>query len=190
MKKASKIALAISVLLFFAFTTLSEKLVTKDAHINFFSHTPLEDISANNYKVVSTLNTKTGEIVFSVPMQGFEFEKALMQKHYNGEDFLNTKKYPKAKFLGKIVNLTAVNLEKDGTYTITVNGVLTIKEGTKPVSEKATITVEGNKIMLDAKMNVVLVDFGITFAKGKASTNVAKDVAVTLKAVYPKETVL
>ncbi len=58
-----------------------------------------------NTTAVSTINPATGKIVFSVPMQGFEFEKALMQKHFNGEDFLDTKEFPKAKLTGKITNI-------------------------------------------------------------------------------------
>ena len=67
-------------------------LVTKTASVSFFSHTLVEDIRADNYSVSSVLNEETGEIVFSVPMQAFEFPKALMQKHFNSGMFMNTKK--------------------------------------------------------------------------------------------------
>jgi len=33
--------------------------------------------------MVSTLDSKTGEMVFSVPIQSFEFEKSMMQKHFS-----------------------------------------------------------------------------------------------------------
>ncbi|MBK7683931.1 MAG: YceI family protein [Bacteroidetes bacterium] len=78
-------------------------------------------------------------MVYSVPMQSFEFEKALMQKHFNSGDFLNTKKFPKAKFVGKITNLSNINFTKDGTYPATASGELTIKDISKSVSEKGTI---------------------------------------------------
>ncbi|MCH8330772.1 MAG: YceI family protein, partial [Bacteroidetes bacterium] len=57
-----------------AFNPADTKLITKSGHINFFSHTIAEDISSDNYKVTSTLDVATGVIVFSVPMQSFEFE--------------------------------------------------------------------------------------------------------------------
>jgi len=160
------------------------KLVSKDTHISLFSHTALEDIAANNYKVVSTLDTSTGDIAYSVSMQSFEFEIALMQKHFNGPDFLNTKEFPKAKFTGKIDNIGSVDFTKDGTYNVRVSGNLTIKDTSKPLNEKATITVEGGKISLDSKMKIVLANYGITFTKGKSSTNIAKEVEVVAKAVY------
>ncbi len=187
MKNSVFLLIAFGAFVLFSFKPIATKLVTKDAHISFFSHTVAEDITANNYKVVSTLNTETGEVVFSVPMQSFEFEKALMQKHFNGKDFLDTKAFPKAKFTGTITNLSAVNFGKDGTYEATVKGELTIKGTTKPVNEKGTVTVKGNQVEVKTKLKVVLADYGVTFAKGKPSTNVSKEVEVTLNAVYQPE---
>ncbi|MEK6152920.1 YceI family protein [Flavobacteriaceae bacterium 3-367] len=187
MNKLSVMAMVSIALVFMAFKPLMGKLVSKDAHISFFSHTALEDITANNYKVVSTLDTETGDLVYSVPMQSFEFEKALMQKHFNSKGFLNTKKFPKAKFTGKITNLESVDFSQDGTYEAAVAGALNIKGETKPMNEKATLTVAGGTVSLESKMMVVLADYGITFTKGKPSTNVAKEVEVTVKAVYTKE---
>lgn len=76
MKKLTYLFLVpVAILSLLAFRPVSGKLVSKNAHINFLSHTTLEDITANNYKVVSTLETTTGDVVYSVPMQSFEFEK-------------------------------------------------------------------------------------------------------------------
>ncbi len=184
MKKIIVITLAISALATMAFKSATTKLVSNNAHINFFSHTALEDISSNNYKVVSTLDQPTGDVVFSVPMQSFEFEKALMQKHFNSKDFLDTKKYPKAKYIGKISNLSDINFAKDGTYKANATGELTIKDVTKPVTATGSITVLNGKITLNSKMNLTLADYNITFSKGKPSTNVAKEVTITTEAVY------
>jgi polyisoprenoid-binding protein YceI len=187
MKKLTLTTIVLSVFLFTAFKPSLGKLVSNDTHIGFFSHTAVEDITANNYKVVSTLDTGTGDIVFSVPMQSFEFENALMQKHYNSAKFLNTKKFPKVKFTGKIADMESVDLSEEGSYQVTVSGDLTIKGETRPFHEKATIKVEAQKVTLDSKMKVVLADYGITFTDGKPSTNIAKEIEVTVKAVYQNE---
>lgn len=160
------------------------KLVTKSGHISFFSHTVAEDITANNYKVVSTLNPSSGEVVFSVPMQSFEFEKALMQKHYNSPKFLDTKTYPKAKFKGNITNLSDINFSKDGTYNVNVSGELTLHGVTKPITDKGAVTVKGNKITVDVKMKITLADYNIAFEKGKPSTNIAETIDITVKVEY------
>ena len=162
----------------------SDKLVSSITHIKFFSTTPAEDIEANNTASVSTINQKTGEVVFSVPMQGFEFKKSMMQKHFNNDKYLDTKSYPKAKLKANIMNVDEVDFTKDGTYSADVEGELTIKDVTKSVKESGTIKVEGNVIELKSVFNITLADYGITFIDGKPSTNIADSVEVTVQAEY------
>ena len=184
MKKLTVLSLVLSVFAVVAFKPIEGKLISKDTHINFFSHTSVEDITANNYKVASTIETATGAIVFSVPMQSFEFEKSLMQEHFNGKNFLNTKKFPKAKFLGMIDNLSVINFNEDGEYMAMISGELEIKGAKKSINEKATITVADGKVTLTTKINLTLADYGVTFKKGKPSKNIAKDIEITVNAIY------
>lgn len=167
-----------------AFVSPLEKLVSQKTHISFFSSTPVEDITANNYKATSTLDTSTGDLVFSVPMQSFEFEKALMQKHYNGKDFLDTKSFPKSKFVGKITNLDKVDFTKDGTYEASVSGKMTIKDVTNNVDEKGTIIVNGGTVTAESTFDLTLADYGINFEKGKPASNIAKTIEITFKGEY------
>lgn len=166
------------------FATFAQKQVSQKTHIKFFSTTPVEDIEANNYASTGVVNTETGDVVFSVPMQSFEFEKSLMQKHFNSKKFLNTKANPKAKLVGKITDLSAVNFSKDGDYTVDVKGDLTINGVTNPINEKVNITITNGKMTLNSIFNVTLADYEIAFKKGKPSTNIAKTVEVTVVAEY------
>lgn len=170
-----------------AFAIPEGKLVSSKTHIKFYSHTVVEDIEAHNYAAVSTINTETGVVVFSVPMQGFEFEKSLMQKHYNSSKFLDTKAFPKAKLKARIINISDINFTKDGIYKAKLEGNLTIKDVSKSVEMEATITITGNKIEVDSKFNIKLVDYGVTFVKGKPASNIAKTVEVTVIAEYQSE---
>jgi polyisoprenoid-binding protein YceI len=179
-----KVILTMIALVTISLTVSAQKKVSTKSHIKFFSTTPVEDIEANNYAAVGTIDPASGDVVFSVPMQSFEFEKALMQKHFNSKNFLNTKANPKAKLTGKIANLEAVNFSKDGTYEAEVTGDLTINGVTKPVTEKATIVVKDGKISLNSKFNLTLADYKIAFEKGKPSTNIAKTVEVTVETEY------
>lgn len=184
MKQFTFALLGTCVIVLSSFVQINSKLVSKNGHINFFSHTDVEDITADNYKVTSTLDTSTGEVVYSVPMQSFEFEKALMQKHFNSEKYLNTTVYPKSKFKGTITNLSSINFSKDGTYPATVQGDLTIKEITKPITEQGTITITSGKIHVDCKMKILLSDYNINFTEGKPSTNIAKTIDLTINSDY------
>ena len=107
-----KTIFSLAILMVFSYTSFAQsenKLVAKKSHFKFYSHTAVEDIEANNYKAVGTINIDNGEIVFSVPMQSYEFEKAKMQQHYNSKKFLDTKQFPKSKLKGKITNLSDVS---------------------------------------------------------------------------------
>ena len=183
----NKIIITLLAIGVFAFTTDDTKLVNKTGHMHFYSHTEVEDITADNYKVVSTLNPSTGDIVVSVPMQAFEFKKALMQKHYNSPKFLDTKQFPKAKFVGKITNLSAVKLSTNGTYTASVTGDLTLHGVTKNITESASITVTDKTVDVKLVMDILLKDYNIAFKKGKPSTNIAKNVEATFKTSFTKE---
>mgnify|MGYP003624185026 CR=1 FL=1 len=181
---SKKVFLTMIALVTISLTVSAQKQVSTKTHFKFFSTTPVEDIEANNYASVGTINPASGDIVFSVPMQSFEFEKALMQKHFNSKKFLDTKSNPKAKLTGKIANLEAVDFTKDGSYEAEVTGDLTINGVTKPVTEKATVIVKNGKLSLNSKFNITLADYQIAFEKGKPSTNIAKTVEVTVEAHY------
>jgi len=185
MRKLSFLANVLAVVFtLFAFTPPSGKLVSTRVQIKFFSTTPAEDIQANNNTTVSTINTETGEFVFSVPMQGFEFKKSLMQKHFNSGKFLDTKEFPKAKLKGEITNISQIDFQKDGVYEANIEGEMAIKGVTQSIKEKGTVTVKSGKIEVNSKFNIILADYGITFVKGKPSSNIAKTVEVTVQAEY------
>jgi len=170
------------------FSQSADKYISSKSHIKFFSTTPVEDIEANNYASVSTINPKTGDVVFSVPMQSFEFEKAMMQKHFNNEHFLETNIYPKSKLKGKITNLDKIDFSNDGKYAANFEGKITIKDKTSVIKEIGTITVSGGTLNLDATFNLTLADFGITFDEGEmVSTKIAKSVEVSVSSEYKTE---
>jgi polyisoprenoid-binding protein YceI len=186
MKKS--IMLVVAAVLFSAISVSSQsKLISNKTHIKFFSTTPAENIEAHNTASVSSIDISTGEVVFSVPMQGFEFEKALMQKHFNNDKFLDTKVHPTAKLKGKITNISAIDFSKDGAYAANIEGELTIKGVTKVIKEKGTVKVSGKTIDVDSKFNITLADYGVTFVKGKPASNIAKTVEVTVQANYQPE---
>ena len=188
MKRTGFLTMGLALLVSFsAYSETGGKLTSSKSHVKFYSHTALEDIEANNYTSVSTMNTETGDVVFSVPMQGFEFEKAAMQKHFNSDNFLDTQTYPKSKLVGKITNIGDIDFSKDGEYPADVEGDLTIKGKTKSIKEKGTITVKDGDIGIQSKFNVTLADHGISFVKGKPSTNVSKVVEVTVLSDYLAE---
>lgn len=138
----------------------AQTFITRNGQISFYAKTPLENIEAVNNEVSSIINTQTGELVFAVLIKGFHFQRALMEEHFN-ENYMESSKYPKSTFKGKITNLSAVNFTKDGTYNVTVEGDLTIHNVTRKVSAPGLIVVKGGKIEATSKFKVKEKDYDI-----------------------------
>ena len=160
----------------------SQKYMTKNGYIGFFSHTPLEDIKADNNQVASVIDISTGDLVFQVLIKSFRFEKALMEEHFN-ENYMESEKFPKASFKGKITNLTSVSFSKNGTYPVTVEGDLTIRDITKKISSTGAIEVATGAINANAKFNITPEDYKIKIP-GVVRDNIAKIMEVTVTMKY------
>ncbi|MDB4286345.1 YceI family protein, partial [bacterium] len=124
-----------------AFSTVdAQKYITRNGTVSFFSTTPIEDIKGTNNQVTSLLDTQGGGIVFMALMKGFQFDKALMQEHFN-EKYVESEKYPKAQFKGSIENFEEIDFTKDGTYDITVSGPLTLHGETNVVTTEGSLVI-------------------------------------------------
>jgi polyisoprenoid-binding protein YceI len=175
--------LSFIILLFGLFLAANaQKYMTKNGYIGFFSSTPIEDIKADNNQVASVIDISTGEIVFQVLIKSFHFEKALMEEHFN-ENYLESEKFPKSTFKGKITNLTAVNFSKPGQYDVTVEGDLNIHDVTNKVSVKGSIDVVSGGINANSKFNIVPEDYRISIP-GVVRNSIAKNIEVTVTMKY------
>lgn len=152
----------------------------RNTTLSFFSATPMEDIDATTSKGVSAINLKTGAVYFKVAVNTFKFKKPLMEEHFN-ENYMESDKYPTAEFKGKIID--NIDLHKDGTYNVTVEGTLSMHGVDKVYREKATLTVQAGKPAATAKFNVKLADHHIKIPT-LVVKNIAEVVEVTIKANY------
>lgn len=128
------------------------------------------------------LNTQTGQFVFAVLIKGFHFSSALMEEHFN-ENYLESNKFPKSTFNGKISNLSAVNFTKDGVYAVTVDGDMTMHGVTKKVSIPGSVTVKGGKVTAFSKFNVKLKDYNIT-VPSLVADKISEEIDVTVDCKY------
>ena len=85
-------------------------------------------------------------MAFSMLMNAFQFEKALMQEHFN-ERYVESHKYPKATFAGSIEDIEKIDLSKAGSYNVTVSGKLSIHGVTQTVSSKGTLKIGDDKTL-------------------------------------------
>ena len=160
----------------------AQKFMTKNGFISFYGHTPMEDIKADNNQVASVLDISTGELVFQVLIKSFHFDRALMEEHFN-ENYMESDKFPKATFKGKITNLQSVNFKKNGTYDVSVEGDLTIRDATNKVNAKGTIEVISGGINASSKFLISPEDYKINIP-GVVREKIAKNLEVTVTMKY------
>jgi polyisoprenoid-binding protein YceI len=165
-------------------TVFGQKYISKNGHISFNASTPLEDINAHNQQAASILDAATGDIVFNALMKSFEFKVALMQEHFN-ENYIESDKYPKASFKGKIANISSVNFSKDGNYNVDVSGDLTLHGVTKPISTKGEIRIKNGIVSAISKFVVQTADYNIKIPK-IVEGKIAKEVEVNVDLTYAK----
>ena len=160
-----------------------ENYMTRNGQISFFSSTPLEDIKATNNEVASVVNKKTGSVQFIVLIKSFQFRKAAMQGHFNGKDYMDSDRYPKAELKGNIANMSAVDFTKDGTYPVTVEGTLNMHGVSNKIKIPGNIIVKGNTITASSVFTIKLADYQISVPT-IVSKKVAEKVEVTVNCNY------
>ncbi|MEW7292160.1 YceI family protein [Aquimarina sp. 2304DJ70-9] len=144
-------------LLFAVASNGQERFLTKQGYTSFFSTSPVEDIKADNNQVLSIIDTSTGALAISILMKSFMFEKSLMQEHFN-ENYVESDKYPKATFKGKILNFDALGSDEK---VVTIQGNLTIHGVAKTIEIQAKLIKTDEHISLKGSFPVKVADFDI-----------------------------
>lgn len=149
----------------------------KTCEIKIFSDGPVEDIDAANITSRPILNTTTNEIAIKITIKGFNFDKELMEEHFN-EKYMESDKYPYSTFAGKINE--KIDYSKDGVYKVTVTGKLKIHDVEKERTLDGTVTVKGGDILIDSKFIVALKDHKVEIPTLVAQ-NISETIEVTIK---------
>ena len=158
------------------------KYLTKTGYIKFFSHTAIEDITAEVENVGSIIDAETGEIIVSLTMTDFDFQKKLMEEHFN-ENYVESDKFPKSSFKGIITNNVAVDYGKKGQYKVTVKGDMTIHGVTREVTADGTIDVSVSGITAKATFLLNPEDYDISIPK-VVRNKIANELEITVDLTY------
>lgn len=155
-----------------------DKMTTKTGQMVFEASVPsFEEVKAKNESVSCILNTKTGEIAALALQKGFRFKIALMEEHYN-ESYVESDKYPKATFKGKIENFDLSKIDKTGK-SYTIRGTVELHGKSKEISINATIKKVDSGIEIKSDFVLNSDDFNIEIPS-VVSKKVSKKVNVSL----------
>lgn len=153
--------------------TTTKQLVCKQGQVSFFSYTRVENIKATNNTVYSIIDLEKKEIAISILMKAFEFEKPLMEAHFN-ESYIQSDIYPKATFTGTIENFDPTY---NGIQTCIIKGMFTLRNIKKPLEVKTQFSKLENKIVVTGETELNVDDYNIKIPP-ILKPNIAKTITI------------
>lgn len=156
------------------------KYMTQEGAASFFSTSIIEDIEATTKQVSAVFDLQSGQLAFSIPVKSFLFKRTLMQEHFN-ENYLESDKYPKATFRGRIVDLDMGKLLRDG-QRVSVEGDITIHGVTRRLTVPGALAFSQGSLLVNAYFSVSPADYGIEIPR-LVRENIAKVVGIKVSLI-------
>ncbi len=146
------------------------------SYSHFGYSTQLSRFDKTSGKIVLDRTAKTGSVDVTISTTSVNTGIPLFNEHIQGEDFLNTEKFPTATFISNKVNF-------DGDKPSSIDGTLTLKGISKPITLTVTSFMCMSHPMLkkdacgaNATATVKRTDFNM----GKHAPYVGDEVTITL----------
>lgn len=140
--------------------THAQRYVCRTTRISFSAGTDVEKIEPFSNEGACVFDVGSGLLTLQVLVRSFKFEKALMQDHFN-ENYLESNKFPKAIFKGKVTNLNDIHFEKQGTYPADIEGELTLHGVTKQLNLPVYISVGAGRIAAHADFEIIPKEYDV-----------------------------
>ena len=145
--------------LFFCFAAFSqEKYMTRSGRIDL--NADGDHIKASTRSANVLLDKKNGEVNFVVLIKGFEFSQAGMQEKFN-KQVMESETFPSSQFKGTIVNYSAIDYSKEGSYTGKVKGELTMHGVSRPIETDYSLKVDKAGVAVSSTITVRMSDYKI-----------------------------
>lgn len=143
------------------------------------SDAALEIIEAKSHKLRGAVDFSTNSFAWTVEVRSFEgFNNQLQREHFN-ENYMESDKFPKASFAGKIIE--QIDWATDGTYSVRAKGKLKVHGVEQERIIKSQVVVAGKKIHINSSFTVPLSDHNITIPR-IVYQKIAEEIAVTIDA--------
>jgi polyisoprenoid-binding protein YceI len=169
--------------MFSAQAQTSNEHVLKFSHgtISFASEAPLELIQASTKEFQAVIDTVSGKFAFSIPITSFVgFNSPLQQEHFN-ENYLESVKYPKATYTGKIIE--AWQKPTSVARKVRTKGKLTIHGQETEQLINAVMQKEGKLLYVKSTFKVKTADYNIRIPK-LVVQKIAQEIDVTVDVYF------
>lgn len=166
-------------LTFLSSSLFGQRLAVSQSEMTFTSNAELELITATSTRVQGLIDPVANTFAFTVEMKTFQgFNSALQREHFN-EKYIESEKYPRASFSGKIIE--PIDFNTEGSYDVRAKGELEIHGQKQTRIIKAKVTINGGTLYLESRFFVPLSDHAISIPT-IVSQKIATEIDVEFKA--------
>ena len=160
------------------------KFAIRNSEMSFTSNAELELIKASSNKVQGLIDPTTSHFAFMVDIISFEgFNSRLQREHFN-EKYMESERFPKARFSGKIIE--PIDFFSDGSYTVRAKGELDIHGHKQTRIIKSKVTIEKGLLTIESQFLVPLADHDISIPS-IVSQKIATEIEVEFKATMASQ---
>jgi hypothetical protein len=185
MAKKYKRLLLLGVFLMINACLWGQNFSTHTGSVSFFGEKPFDKVRGDSHEVEGMINTKTGEAEFHAMIKSFHFQNKDIEKAFN-EKYMESDRYPESYFIGIILNLADIDLNKHGEYQVDVEGNLTIHNVTRRVSHTGILKVTENELSARSQFIVKPKNFKIKLPK-MFGIKMANEINVSVDMRYSRQ---
>lgn len=154
-----------------------KRYTSRNARIDFTSEAQLELIKAETNTVKGLIDPTTNQFAFTIDVKSFQgFNSNLQREHFN-EKYMESDKYPKATFSGKIIE--RIDFLSDGAHEVRAKGDLDIHGVKQTRIIKGKILIKNGTLNVNATFDVPLSDHNISIP-----TVVSQKIATQIKVQF------
>jgi len=151
----------------------------ENGKVQFKSDAPLEVIQAHSNKLRGILDPERKTFAWTVEIATFEgFNSPLQREHFN-ENYLETTRFPKAVFSGKIIE--DIDFSQNGTYSVRAKGKLVLHGVEQERIIKVRLELRDGIARVHAEFTVPLADHDIAIPK-VVYQKIAEEISVSVDA--------
>jgi hypothetical protein len=150
------------VFLFF-YTGISAQNLVANGKVTFTSKAPQETITARSNRLTGLLNPADQTFAFIVDINTFDGFNSPMQKVHFNENYMETTKYPKSRFYGRIIE--NIDFDKVQQEVIRAKGYLEIHGIRKTRIIQVNLIRKNGVLFYSSKFNLSLWDYEITIPR-------------------------
>jgi hypothetical protein len=144
-------------------TAQTNLLKSENGVVSFTSDAPLELINASSESLRGILDIDQNTFAFALDMKTFEgFNSDLQRTHFN-ENYIESRKYPRATFTGKIIE--KIDWSTEGVQDVRAKGFLEVHGVKQERIIPSHLEIFTDRVLIHAEFVVPLKDHNISIPK-------------------------